>query len=121
MKISLKQYASSLYQALLETNKADLVAKNFLQILQSKKDLKYLDKILQELDYVRAEVEDVKIVQITIARDDKKIISSVKKLLGRKIEPEFRVDKKIIAGVKIEIQDKLIDASVKSQIQSLKV
>lgn len=120
MKVDTKQYAHALYKALLEIKDADLVANNFLQILQSRGDLKYLDRILIELDNVRAEYEGVKKAQITIARDNKKIINSVKKLLGEKIETEFSIDKNIIAGVKVEIGDKLIDASVKSQIRSLK-
>lgn len=122
-KSSLKQYAISLWQATheLEGKELDAIIANFASLLARERMLKKTPAIIA--NYVgyakfREGIEDVEITSARALTD--KVLDSLKKTFGKKIEMSLKIDSSLIGGVVVRAGDKLIDASVKTQLNKLK-
>ncbi len=125
MKFSVKQYSEALYQTLAETkpSDADKVINNFIRILNQNGDLHYYETIIQEYENYDRDQKGIKEVEITTASTVKLNSTLVKELndiLESNIELKQKVDESLIGGVVVKIEDTLIDASIKGQLNKLK-
>lgn len=130
MKYSSNQYAKSLYEVLKETHekKRGDVLKNFVQILKTKKDLKklrFIEEQLKKLFFEEKKETEAKI--FTAMPVSSKIKDRIKKSAvdfleknQEKVKAVFEIDKTLIGGFKIKSGDYLIDGSVKNMLLKLR-
>lgn len=122
-KISNKQLAIALYEATKGLVASDLkkALVEFVAILARERKLKKADYIIAE--YVKyAKVQDgVRQIEITSARElDDKVLNHIKKAFGDKVEAEVKVDASLLGGVRVKTDDKILDASLRTQLNKLK-
>jgi F-type H+-transporting ATPase subunit delta len=124
MKITSQQYATALFDAVTETNPKDhdAVLDNFVKILAQNGDLGKFEEIDKEFRKLKLGSEGIKEAEVTTATDaeiNNKIIEEINKVVGGKIEIKHKIDKDIIGGVVVRVDDTLIDASVRTQLNNL--
>lgn len=127
MRYSAKQYAKTLYQ-LTEgagRDEAKKIVEKFALTLKQNNDLKLFNDIIGE--FFRLEDEAKKIVRIEVKSatkldsvSRKAIIKIFEKATGKKAELKEKIDPDLIGGVKIKMDDILIDKSVKNKLALLK-
>lgn len=125
MKFSIKQYAEALHQTLSETKPADAdkVINNFVSVLSQNGDLHYYEAIIQEYEIYDREQKGIKEVELTTASEVKinsAVVKELNEALGGDIELKQRVDESLIGGIVVKIEDTLIDASIRGQLNKLK-
>lgn len=126
-KLNAKQYAYLLDQVTEGKSKAELpvVIKGFTTLLLRRHQLNLKDRIIQEYNLLfqektgryQAQVTTVKKLSDSAKQD---IINRLKSTLGYQVEIEEKLDPDLIGGFTIQVNDTVIDASVKSQLQTLK-
>lgn len=115
-------YAQALYDAVHETQDHDKVLDNFVKVLAQNGDLGKSDEI--ELEYRKLELKEKGIVeaQVTVAREvniNSTIVNELNEIVKGKVELKTQVDEGIVGGVIVRVDDTLIDASVKTQLNDL--
>ena len=130
MKFSSKQYALALNEILKNSppGKRDGFLINFVKLLKSKKDLKKIRFVEEEMNKMffseRQEIE----AEITSAYDlSGNSLRDIKRAIGdflnkdvEKIILKQKIDEKIIGGFKAKFGDYLLDASVRNYLLKLK-
>ncbi len=128
MKIIPKQYAESLYQSV--QNKKDSQIKsaieNFVKLLIVNNDIAKADKIIEQFKKIWNKEEAVVEAEVVSARElDKAIVKLLKGYIAElsgagKVDLKQKVDKNILGGVVVKYGDKVLDASLKTQLEELK-
>jgi F-type H+-transporting ATPase subunit delta len=127
MKFSPKQYAEALYDSIskVKPSDQDKVLDNFVSVLAANGDLKLYDNIAEE--FHKLELKEKGVTQATVtsakglnADNEKRIIKELNDLVKGKVELKKKIDENVIGGVVIQLEDTLIDASVKRSLQDLK-
>jgi F-type H+-transporting ATPase subunit delta len=127
MKLSAHQYAKTLFETLQDTadKDHDTILQNFAQVLAENNDLKMFENIAEELEKLQKASKGIKIATVTSAHPldastEKKIIEQLNQIANSKVEIKKEVDERILGGIVIEMDDTLIDASVKKSLSELK-
>lgn len=125
MKFSVTQYAQALHQTLGESKPGDndRVIDNFIRILNTNGDLPYYEAIIQEYERIDREERGITEVEITTAGNvaiSKETVQALNNAVDGDIELREKVDESLIGGVIVKIEDTMIDASVKGQLNKLK-
>ena len=127
MKYSAKQYALALFESLAETDPKDsgTVLDNFVKVLAENNDLRLFDEISEEFHKLELNKKGIKQVEVTSAHpltheNEKEILHELNKLVKGEYELKKKVDENLIGGVVIRMDDKMIDASVKNNLEQLK-
>ena len=122
--ISSTTYAQALFEAVSEVGPKDhdQVLDNFVRILSQNGDIGRYQEIEQEYQKLSRQAKGVKEVEITTASNvnSKEIIESLNKIIGGKAEVKQKIDQNLIGGVVVRIEDTLIDASVKNNLEKLR-
>ncbi len=124
MKFTIKQYAESLVSVLETTapKQQDLVIDNFIRVLKANGDLAAYEKIITEVENIFGTKDETSQVTVTTAGDTNIAPSLLKELneySKGKTEVTKVKDDEIVGGVVIRIDDTLIDASLKTQLENL--
>src|ERR1700690_194327 len=124
MKLTSQQYAHALFDAVSETapHDHDKVLDNFVKILAQNGDLGKYDEIDAEFRKLKLESQGIKEAEVTVAREaelNHSIISELNKVVSGKLEIKQKIDESIIGGVVVRVDDTLIDASIKTQLNNL--
>lgn len=124
MKFTVKQYAQSLMEVLESTapKQQDRVIDNFINILQSNGDQAAYEKIVSEVEKLLSEQAETSKVTITTSKDTNVTPALLKELnqySKTKMEVTKVTDEQILGGVVIRVDDTLIDASLKTQLDNL--
>jgi len=124
MKFSSKQYAKALFDAVSETapKDHDAVLDNFVKILSENGDLgKFgeIDKEFRKLKLSSQGIKEAEVTTATKAEMNNKIVDEINKAVGGKLEINHKVDESLIGGVVVRVDDTLIDASVRTQLNNL--
>lgn len=118
-----KQYAVALYQTLkdLPENKLTLALQKFAALLAKDHKLKQANKIIDEFIHYAKKQDGVVEIEITAARElDDKIIKKIKGNFGDKVEAVIKLDEDVLGGIKIKMENKILDGSLKTQLNKLK-
>jgi len=123
-KLTPKQYAQALYEAIHETNPKDydLVMDRFVQVLPQNGDLNKHSEIEAEYKRLDLESKGVRQAEVTVAREAElngQIMDHLNKIAGTKLEIKKKVDEGIVGGIIMRVDDTLLDASVKTQLNKL--
>jgi len=125
-KITPRQYAVALYEAIAESSKENLLERlrNFLTLLKARGQWKQLSRILSIFDKVYEENSGIAAAEIISARsltaDELSWAENGLKKLANAVEFVNIVDKDLIGGVIIKQRDNLWDLSVKGQLARLR-
>ncbi len=118
-----KQYAIALHQTIKGLSGKDLdeALKQFVKLLAHDQKLKQADTIITEFVRYAKKVEGINEIEITTVGDlDEKTINKIKQSFGDKVEATIKVDPSILGGIKIKTEDRILDASLKTQLLKLK-
>lgn len=134
MKFTSQQYAQALYDAVHEANPKDhnLVLDNFVKVLAQAGDLGKYEIIEREFKLLEMKGKGISEAKVTVARDvemNSALIDQLNKIvrgnvaqapdLPSKLEIKKQVDAGIVGGVIVRVDDTLIDASIKTQLENL--
>jgi F-type H+-transporting ATPase subunit delta len=128
MKVSSKQYAQSLYEvvAKAEDGALKVVLKNFVQLLAARNNLGKADEIVVEFGKIWNKERGIVEGELVSARKlSDEIVAllhgAIAPLLGAKeLKLENKIDKDIMGGFVVHMEDVVIDGSLKRQLQTLK-
>tara|TARA_Y100000310_G_C20229687_1_gene599629 strand:+ start:64 stop:447 length:384 start_codon:yes stop_codon:yes gene_type:complete len=123
MKTSNRQYAKALYEVTSGLSGADLsiAIENFVQVLAKNYNLSQASSIITEFESYAKSEEGIMAIEITSASElDKGSIQAIKKTFGDKVETVEKIDPALIGGVSIKTEDKILDGSIKTQLQNMK-
>lgn len=106
-------------------NQIEAIVNGLISYLEEKKSLDLLPQIAQQLikqSWVRID-PNLAIVSTAIALEPnqvQKIKIHLSKTLSRPVRVKAKIDKSIIAGLRIEIAGQVIDGTINRQLQELK-
>ncbi len=123
-KITSTQYAHALFDAVSETapHDHDKVLDNFVKILAQNGDLGKYEEIDAEFRKLKLEGQGIQEAEVTVAKEvelNHTIITELNKAVGGKVEIKTKIDESIIGGVIVRVDDTLIDASIRNQLNNL--
>ena len=124
MKITSQQYASALLDAVHQTAEKDhnLVLDNFVKVLAKNGDLSKYQEIENEYKILEMQGKGITSAEVTLAREvevNSVLMDSLNKVVSGKVEIRKKIDESIIGGVVLRVDDMLIDASVRGQLDKL--
>ncbi len=110
---------------LIEKTKPTQTTANFLRVLLQNSRLTEIGAINERFAGVLEERSGVITAQVTSARplsDSEKaeLQANLNKLTGKKVSPNFEIDKNIIGGVITRVGSTVYDGSVKTKLEELK-
>ena len=113
-------------QKILSDHSANILTSKFIEVVSHNKRIHILSSIISRFNAINAKKRGDIIADITSAEeltDDQKnrIKDQLRGILGKKLFPNFKVDKKIIGGLIVKIGSKMIDSSLDSKINKLKI
>ena len=128
MKVTSKQYAESLYQAVQnkKDSKVKIAVENFVKVLINNNDISKADEIIKQFVRIWNMEQGIVEAEVVSAKKlDKKIVkllhSYIVKLSGaEKVLVKQRVDKDILGGVVIKYKDKVLDGSLRMRLGELR-
>ena len=105
--------------------KCDEMINNFIQLLIDKNRFDCFEGIFNEFNLLVNKKLNIEIAYITSASElDKKslgdIVDFLEKRFNKKIQPKLYVDPSYIAGIKIRIQDEVLDNTIVRKLNDLK-
>jgi F-type H+-transporting ATPase subunit delta len=122
-KITNRQLAKALYETLKDLKGSDLkkVLVDFVVILAREHKLKKSSYIIAEyVKYAKAG-EGIQEIEITSARElDDRTVNHIKKAFGENTEATIKIDATLLGGVRVKTENKILDASLKTQLLKLK-
>ncbi|MFA6427370.1 MAG: ATP synthase F1 subunit delta [Candidatus Magasanikbacteria bacterium] len=122
-KSSNKQYAQALYEITKNLKGADLkqALEVFVKLLVRDRKLKQSSNIIVEFEKYSKKQEGIIEMEITSARKLENLsIEHIKKAFGGKVEAVMHIDESLIGGVKVKLEDKILDGSLKTQLLSFR-
>jgi F-type H+-transporting ATPase subunit delta len=129
MKLTNKKYAQALFESVDGKNEKEInvVLKNFTDLLIKNNALAKINKIIEEFNAIWNKKNKIVKATITTAQEIDKSISQsledyIKKLSGaEKLEVENKINKDLISGTIIKYGDRILDNSLKTKINNLKI
>ena len=125
-KKQVKILASGIYQAIKDKNnkEVDSVVGNFIAYLKEKRLMVTLPEVFKELETLYLEEQGIVKAQIRSKsdlsiKDVKTLADILKKKTGQEIITEQIKDDEVLGGVVVKYNDKIIDMSLKRQINNL--
>ncbi len=107
-------------------SKFNAEARNLMMLLTENKRIAVLSQISQLFEQLKAQHEGVLEARIVSAfamesKQLKKLIDDLEQKFKRKIEAQVSVDPELIGGIKVEIGDEILDASVRGKLEAMAV
>ena len=123
MKITNKQLATALFEATEKLSGVELdgALQRFVELLAKKQKLKQFTNIITEFESIAKKKAGIVGIGIKSARKlDSETIDKIKKNFGEKVEVTESVDTNLIGGITVKTEDKILDGSLKAQLNTLK-
>lgn len=122
--VSAKQFGEIILE--IGRNKFNSEARNLVMLLADNKRILVLPQISQLFEQLKAQYEGVLEAKIVSAfamesRQLKKLIDDLERKFKRKIEAQVSIDPELIGGVKVEIGDEILDASIRGKLEAMAV
>lgn len=121
-----KQFAQALYEVIkgLKGEHLHQALKGFASLLVKAHKLRQADRILAEFVKYSKKKEGIVEIEVTSSRKlDEKTLSDIKKAFSeveQKVESTELIDEELLGGVSIKTEDKIMDASLKTQLRKVK-
>ena len=116
----------NIFEKILSKQQTDKLTSTFLKVISRNKRFAKLSSIISQFMNINSQRRGDIFVDVTSAEEllDKQkngIKDKLKSMLGEKLSLNFNVDKKIIGGLIIKIGSKMIDSSLATKINKLKI
>ena len=113
-------------EKILKDHSANSLTSNFIKVVSYNKRLNNLSSIISRFSTINAEkrgdvIADVTSADKLSAEQKNSVANQLYSILGKKLFLNFIVDKKIIGGLIIKVGSKMIDSSLASKINKLKI
>ncbi len=123
MKTTNKQYGKALLEAVkdLRGEKLYQTLETFAALLARDHKLKQANNIIREFVRYYKAGQGIEEIQITSARElDDKTLKKIKAAFGENVEAEVKIDPGLLGGVRLQTEDKILDASLRTQLVKLR-
>lgn len=129
MKITAKQYARSLFEEIKDLEEAkeqNKIIRNFASVLVKNNHVSYLPQILRKFKQIWNQEKGIVEAEVISARElnkeaQKEIEKFIQSKNGKKsIETNYEINSEIKGGFVVKMEDKILDASLKSRIWDLR-
>ncbi|MBY0474598.1 MAG: F0F1 ATP synthase subunit delta [Nitrosomonas sp.] len=122
--ISVKQLGELIQE--IGGNKFTTEARNLIILMAENKRVLVLPQVSQLFEQLKAQHEGVleaKIISAFKMQGDQinKLVDKLEQKFNRKIEAQVSVDPELIGGIKVEIGDETLDASVRGKLEAMAV
>ena len=125
--ISIKNIASAIYQSSKGKGDSDLniLMKNAVNLINKKRMLYKSDKILSALEKIIDDDEGITRAKITShSKINNKMTDEIeefirKKYKAKEVKLEIKENPKLLGGMKIEIKDEILDATLSNKVHKL--
>ena len=117
-----KQYAEALYEVTSDVSDKQVgdVLDAFVRLLARDRMMKKGDAIVAEfLKKSKKEAGIVDLEVTTVRKADEEILQKLKSLFGKESEIMEKVDKSLLGGLIVRTEGKILDASIKTQLELL--
>lgn len=124
MKASINKLAQISSERLNSQNVSSMAKTIWLE-LQSNKKFNKLDELLDKIREQIAKKSHLKIAEIicskSLSEQEKDVIvNKIERKYGFRIMPVYQTDKTILGGIKVKIEDEVIDLSWRGQLQLIR-
>ncbi len=129
MKITAKQYARSLFEEIKDigdTKEQNKLIGNFARVLVKNNHVSYLPQIIRKFNQIWNREKGIVEAEVISARElNKEAQVEIEKFIqtknGKKsIETRYKINPEIKGGFVVKMDDKILDASLKSRIRDLR-
>ena len=115
-----------IFEKILSKYPVNKITLNFLKVISKNKRFLYLTSIIKAFININAKKRGDVLADVTSADEltntqKNEISKQLKSILGDKLLLNFAVDKKIIGGLIVKVGSKMIDSSLISKINKLKI
>ena len=115
-----------IFEKILSKYSVNKITLNFLKVISKNKRFLHLTSIIKEFVNINAKKRGDVLADVTSADEltntqKNEISKQLKSILGDKLSLNFAVDKKIIGGLIVKVGSKMIDSSLLSKINKLKI
>jgi F-type H+-transporting ATPase subunit delta len=116
----------NIFEKILSKRKADNLTNTFLKVISSNKRFAKLSSIISQFMNINSQKRGDVLADVTSAdelSDNQKngIKEKLKQTLGEKLFLNFKVDRKIIGGLIVKVGSKMVDSSLATKINKLKI
>tara|TARA_Y100000591_G_scaffold333128_2_gene373959 strand:- start:95 stop:652 length:558 start_codon:yes stop_codon:yes gene_type:complete len=116
----------SVMKEIFEKQGISVLVKNLINVLIKNRRISLLVSIINAYDLIMKSNSGEIIAEVITATDLKdnqkqQIIDNLKKLTGKEIQIQSKIEPGIIAGIKVKIGSQMIDASVSTKLNNLKI
>ena len=116
----------NIFEKILSKRKADNLTNTFLKVISSNKRFAKLSSIISQFMDINSQKRGDVLADVTSADElsdhQKNVIrDQLKQTLGEKLSLNFSVDRKIIGGLIVKVGSKMIDSSLATKINKLKI
>lgn len=129
MKISVQQYARSLYDSVFEKSEKEvkLVLSNFVAILGRNRELNKAEDIIRIFNEIWSQEHGEVTATLISARElgptAREVVTNYlkEKTSAKKISLQEEIDQKLLGGFVLKYNSKVLDGSLKTSLEQLKV
>src|SRR3989344_110144 len=110
------QFAKALYEVTKDLPKSHLpeTIEQFVLILQKNNKLKKIDYIVEEFINYSKKQDGIKNIEVETTRKlEQPILNKIKKIFGKKSEIIQKINKDLLGGIRVKVDDMIYDASLK--------
>lgn len=122
-KVSNRQLAQALYEVTRGAKGEQLhkAIAEFAKLLVRAHKISRADNIIAEFEKYSKKQAGIMEISVQSARKiDEKTLNQLKKVFGDEVEASESVDEGLLGGVRVRTEDKILDGSLKTQLNQLK-
>ena len=113
-------------EKILSKQLSNKLTTTFLKVISNNKRFIHLSSIISQFININAQKRGNVLADVTSAdelsdKQKNEINDQLKSILGEKLSLNFKVDKKIIGGLIVKVGSKMIDSSIASKLNKLKI
>tara|TARA_A100001035_G_C27488889_1_gene366658 strand:+ start:53 stop:610 length:558 start_codon:yes stop_codon:yes gene_type:complete len=117
---------TSVMNEIFKKQDVSVLVKNLVNVLIKNRRVNLLVSIINAYDHIMKSNSGEIIAEVITAaelKDDQRqeIISNLEKMTGKEIQIQSKIEPEIIAGIKVKIGSQMIDASVSTKLNNLKI
>ena len=116
----------NIFEKILSKKKTDVLTNTFLKVISSNKRFAKLSSIVSQFININSLKRGDVLADVTSAEEltnnqKKEITDQLKSTLGEKLSLNYYVDKKIIGGLIVKVDSKMVDSSLATKINKLRI
>lgn len=116
----------SAVNGVLKSAKIDGIAANFIGLVASKRRLFALPSMIAAYRQLNADAKGIVRAEVTVAEEPssgqlKDIAAALREAAGKEVTIDLKIDPSLIGGLVVKMGSKMVDASLKTKLNSLRI